>query len=83
MKAKILGALAVIFLCGPLAAHAVQVTVGRSRWDVTSQTGTFTDLETTLNIQTWWADGLLALEFARALGDGLGFPKRHHWVMRD
>ena len=76
MKTKILGLLTVALLAGPLAANAVVVTVNGARWDVSTLTGSYNDLSSTLNTQVWWGNTALAASFAETVGGNLGTPNQ-------
>ena len=83
MKGKILGLLAAGLLAGPMAAQAVIVTISGTpssdgKWNITTVTGTFNDLETQLTGQEWWTDEGpdlgLSQTLSTALGGQLGYP---------
>lgn len=56
------------------ASSAATVTVGGTVWDISTLTGTFSELSSVLIGQTWWGDNPRAVLFADELGNNLGFP---------
>jgi PEP-CTERM motif-containing protein len=77
MKSRILNLVAVTLLAGPVAAHAVVVTitgqgVADGQWEVTTVTGSFDNLASTLEAQPWYGFDSPAYAFASAVGGGLG-----------
>jgi hypothetical protein len=57
-----------------MAVNAATVTVDGADYDVSTVTGTYTDLSTTLQAQIWWDNQSLADTFAMQLGAQLGTP---------
>lgn len=55
-------------------SYAIPITVGTDTYDVTTYTTTDFTTDTVLMNQVWWENETLALAFASALGDQLGFP---------
>ena len=55
-------------------AKAVQINLGGTDYNITTTTGTYGDLQTTLESQPWWGSSELAEEGAGDLGASLGFP---------
>jgi hypothetical protein len=61
----------------PQAAHAAIFTVGGTQYDITTVTGTFDNLSSTLTnpaTAPWWGNSGLAKSFAEAVFAGLGTP---------
>jgi hypothetical protein len=59
----------------PQSAHAANFTVGGTQYDITTVTGTFDDLSSTLTnpaTAPWWGNRDLAFNFASEVGLGLG-----------
>ena len=55
-------------------ARALVVEVNGSKYDVTTVSGTYNDLQTTLSAQPWFGDVSLSYTFANIVLDGLGRP---------
>jgi len=55
-------------------AEAARFTVGGQQYDITTEFGTFSSLQTTLESQVWWGNQALAIEFADVVNTGLGLP---------
>jgi hypothetical protein len=55
-------------------ARALVVEVGGSNYDVTTVSGTYNGLLTTLSAQPWFGNATLAQTFATELSSGLGLP---------
>jgi hypothetical protein len=53
-------------------ARALVVEVNGSKYDVTTVSGTYNDLKTTLSAQPWFGNPDLSYAFASAVWDGLG-----------
>jgi hypothetical protein len=64
--------LVALMLIGPLQAQAIPIATSAGEYDVTTVSGTFNDLSTTLMSQLWWGDVALANEFALLIGTALG-----------
>ncbi len=68
-----------VVLLAPMSANAVLIEItgqgdNDGFYEVTTATGTFAELAATLEGQVWFEDSDLALLFATAVGDALGFP---------
>ncbi|WP_413171632.1 hypothetical protein [Anabaena azotica] len=55
-------------------AQALVFNVGGTNYDVTTVTGTYNDLATTLQSQVWWGNSALAQQFAQTVNIQLGLP---------
>jgi len=55
-------------------AHALSVNVGGQSYNVGTLSGSFSNNASLLQSQPWWGDVLIAADFARAVGTGLGLP---------
>ena len=74
-KLKFLRAGAFAFAClSATAARAVIVTVNSVQYDVSTVTGNYASLASTLQSQVWWGNESVADSFAAAVGGHFGFP---------
>jgi hypothetical protein len=55
-------------------ARALVVEVDGSHYNMTTVTGSYVDLQTTLSAQPWFGNADLSLEFATIVNNGLGMP---------
>lgn len=55
-------------------AEAALFTVGGTQYEITTVTGSFDSLESTLMNQVWWNNQTLAVDFASVVEDDLGLP---------
>ena len=74
------GSLALAFAPNPAEALVVPVNIGGTNYDITTFEGSYADssakFATPANngLMPWWGDGSLAVLFAQAVGDRLGYP---------
>jgi hypothetical protein len=64
--------LVALILVAPLQARAIPISTSAGDFDVTTVSGNFSDLSTTLMSQVWWGDVVLANEFASIIRSDLG-----------
>ena len=75
-----MGTAAALSLAAAPPASAVIITVGADKYDITTFTGSYNNdtsmFQTFSNdgVMPWWGDSTLAKDFAKQLGDKLGFP---------
>jgi hypothetical protein len=72
MTFKNLAAAACLSLFSATSTFAATFTVGGNDFDITTISGTFTDLQGQLESQLWWGDDYLARQFATAVSTQLG-----------
>jgi hypothetical protein len=59
-------------LIAPLHARGIPISTSAGDYEVTTVSGTFNDLSTTLMAQVWWGNVALASELATLVGTSLG-----------
>ena len=64
-----------------VSANAIPITISGTgntsydgQWDVTTVTGSYSTLSSTLRSQVWFGNGRLASLFSRTVGSQLGYP---------